>query len=141
MAISTYNVALFAVKVVESFRATNIANAFCAPKKHGKAELFNRNYVNTYLFGLSTILSAVVKSTTRFACRDFEVRIACLCTGCAASATNRIEVARVVGPGTRRAGERRDREAFVYINQLVCTAIITVIGAAITGERAITQSV
>lgn len=34
-----------------------------------------------------------------------------------------------------RAGERRDRGAFVYINQFVCTVIITVIGATITGKR------
>lgn len=35
----------------------------------------------------------------------------------------------------RRAGERRDRRAFVYINQFVCPAIITVIGTTITGKR------
>lgn len=79
---------------------------------------------------------------------SFEPRTARLSTGClpdirdsvaserASERTNDqigSSDARVALVGRRR--ERRDREAFVYINQLVCTAIITVIGAAITDER------
>lgn len=70
---------------------------------------------------------------------SFESRIVHRSTGCIRSfVTNRIKWR---AADTCRAGERRDREAFVYINQLICPTIITVIGAAITGEQVITQSV